>query len=235
MNITAVAIDDEPLALSVIRAHCEKVPFIDLQKEFTEPHEALKYLKKFPVDLLFLDIHMPALSGIELYKAVPQKTGVIFTTAHSQYAVEGFELAALDYLLKPIPFDRFLQAAERAREFHRMGHLGAGADGGSDAQHIYIRADYSLVKVAVADILYIEGLDNYLKIHLRDARPIVTRMSMKTMAEKLAGHRFLRIHRSYIVPLGDVDRVRAKTIFLKDGKELPIGAAYAEEVEKAFG
>lgn len=232
MNITAIAIDDEPLALSVIRAHCDRVDFIDLQKEFTEPTEALKYLKKFPVDLLFLDIHMPALSGIELYKAVPQKTAVIFTTAHSQYAVEGFELAALDYLLKPIPFDRFLQAAERAREYHRLGHLG---DGGGETQHLYIRADYSLMKIAVADINYIEGLDNYLKIHLRGQRPIVTRMSMKTMAEKLTGHRFLRIHRSYIVPLADVDRVRAKTIFLKDGKELPIGAAYAEEVERAFG
>jgi len=230
MNITALAVDDEPLALDVIRAHCSRVPFIDLQRAFTEPTEALKYLKRFPVDLLFLDVHMPALSGIELYKAVPQKTAVIFTTAHSQYAVEGFNLAALDYLLKPIPFDRFLQAAERARDYIGASRGGAAPD---DA-HIYIRADYSLQKVAVADIVYIEGLDNYLKIHLRAEKPIVARLAMKSMAEKLAQHRFIRVHRSYIVPIADIDKVRARTLTLKNGPELPIGAAYAEEVERKW-
>lgn len=155
--IKAIAIDDEPLALSVIETFCSKLDFIELQKTFIKPNEALLYLKKFPVDLLFLDIHMPALSGIDFYKIIEQKTMVIFCTAHSQYAVEGFNLNALDYLLKPFDFDRFKIATEKAKDFFELqGNT-------SSIKHIFVRADYSLQKIVLDDILYIEALDDYLK------------------------------------------------------------------------
>lgn len=224
--ITAIAVDDEPLALTIVEAFCHKVDFIELQKTFTETAEALKYLRKYPVDLLFLDINMPAMSGIDFYKSVTQNTMVIFTTAYGEYAVEGFNLNAVDYLLKPFEFERFKRAAEKARDYHAfLNNKDAGAD-----QYLFIRADYSLVKIAVADILFIEGLDNYLKIHIEGKKPLIARMSMKTMEEKLSAKEFIRVHRSYIVPFAKIDSVRNKVISIGN-EEIPIGTNYVEKVE----
>ncbi len=229
--MTAIALDDEPLALQVLQTFCDRIETVDLRHTFTEPGTALAALRDAPVDLLFLDIRMPTISGIEFSKGVPAETMVIFTTAHSEYAVEGFNVAAIDYLLKPFSYDRFLQAVERAAGRHAL-RTAAGVPTAEQALHI--RADYSMIKVLLGDICYIEGLDNYLKIHLRDARPIVARMSMKGMMEKLGGS-FVRVHRSYIVPISEVERLRSRTIRLKDGTELPVGAVYAEEVGRVFG
>lgn len=230
--MTAIALDDEPLALQVLHTFCDRLETLDLRAAYTEPGAALKALEDSPVDLLFLDIRMPTVSGIEFSKSVPAETMVIFTTAHSEYAVEGFNVAAIDYLLKPFSYDRFLQAIERAAQRHTL-RTAAGSP--TAEQFLHIRADYSMIKLALADIRYIEGLDNYLKIHLRDARPIVARMSMKGMMEKLGGGAFVRVHRSYIVPISEVERLRSRTVRLKDGTELPVGAVYAEDVAKMFG
>lgn len=224
--IRVLAIDDEPLALSIIESFCGQLDYIDLQKTFTKPNEALKHLKKFPVDLLFLDIHMPSLTGIDFYKQIEQNTLVIFCTAHSQYAVEGFDLNALDYLLKPFTFERFKQATEKAKDYFAQND-------NQKADHIFIRADYSLQKISLDDILYIEALDDYLKIYLHQQKTIVARMTMKAMLEKLPASDFMRVHRSFIVPIKKVNSIRNKTIYLLD-KSIPIGNSYDEEVQKIF-
>ena len=160
--INAIAIDDEPLALKVIISHCEKIDFVDLQKTFTHPTEALKYLRKYPVDLLFVDIQMPSINGINLVKAIQQNTMIIFTTAFSEYAVVSYELNAIDYLLKPINFSRFSKALDKANDFFKY----INEQNCTEGKYIFIRADYSLAKIPLADILFIEGLADYLKIFI---------------------------------------------------------------------
>lgn len=223
--ITALAIDDEPPALKVVATFCRDFDFIDLQKTFTGTEEALRYLRKYPVDLLFLDIQMPSQSGIDLYRVVQQQTMVIFTTAYSEYAVEGFDLQAIDYLLKPFTRDRFAQAVYKARDYYRyLMHSGT-----AEEAYLFLRADYSLLKIAHADILYIEGLDDYVKIYLLGQKPVIARMTLKALTEKLPDRDFLRVHRSYIVSLKQVTLVRNKTISV-GGTEIHIGSSY----ESAF-
>ncbi len=222
--IKAIAIDDEPLALKVIQSLCDKSEDIQLQKTFTRPGEALKHLRKFPADLIFCDIHMPAMTGISLVKALQQNTMVIFTTAFSEYAAASYELNAIDYLLKPINLKRFTQAVTKAREYydylHKRDHGSAGS--------IFIRADFSLVKIPVADIMYIEGLADYLKIHIKDRKTVVARMPMKEMMEKLYATDFIRVHRSYILPFSKIEAVRGNTILIGE-QEFPIGKTYLED------
>ena len=227
--IHAIAIDDEPLALKVVENFCGKADFIKLEKTFSKPNEALKHLLKFPVDLLFLDIQMPALTGIDFYKQVKQDTMVIFTTAHSEYAIEGFNLSAIDYLLKPFTVERFLQAANKANEYYNYQRQGENAV----QQYLYIRADYSLIKIYIPEILFIEGLDDYLKIHITGKSPVVARMTMKSIAEKLPAKEFIRVHRSFIVPFSRIETVRNKIITLA-GEDIPIGTSYEEIFFKLF-
>ena len=189
-----------------------------------------EYLEKFPVDLIFLDIHMPAISGIDFYKSIKQETMVIFVTAHSQYAVEGFNLNAIDYLLKPFPFERFQQAVKKANDFKS---LATQADPLQD-QFLFVRADYSLLKIPIADILFIEGLDDYIKIHLDKQKTIVARMTLKSIHEKLNSGSFIRVHRSYIVPLNRIESVRNRIINI-EGTEIPIGNSYADTFFSVFG
>lgn len=221
--IKAIAIDDELPALKVIENFCGKVDYLELDKTFNKPNEALKYINKFPVDLLFLDINMPALKGTDLYRNIKQKTMVIFTTAYSEYAVEGFDLSAIDYLLKPFTYERFLQAVNKANDYFNFISSGnKNAD-----QFIYIRADYSLIKINTTDILFIEGLDDYLKIHLQDQKSVVARMTMKAMTEKLPQNNFIRVHRSFIVSFNRIENVRNKIISIA-GEEIPVGSSYEE-------
>lgn len=222
--MNAIAIDDEPLALTVIKSLCDKNDSINLQRTFTQPSEALRYLHKYPVDLIFCDIQMPAMTGINLVKALQQKTMVIFTTAFSEYAVVSYELNAIDYLLKPINLKRFTQAISKAQEyFDYINKQDQSAD-----KNIFVRADFNLVKIPLVDILYIEGLADYLKIHIKDRKTIVARMSMKDMIEKLNSIDFIRVHRSYILPFNKIEAVRGTTIFIGD-KEFPIGRTYADD------
>jgi len=222
--INAIAIDDEPLALTVIKSLCAKSESINLQKTFTQPNEALKHLRKYPTDLIFCDIQMPAMTGINLVKSLQQNTMVIFTTAFSEYAAVSYELNAIDYLLKPINQKRFTQAVTKALEyFDYINKKEQSAD-----RNIFVRADFSLVKIPLADILYIEGLADYLKIYIKDRKTIVARMPMKDMMEKLHSTDFIRVHRSFILPFSKIEAVRGTTIFM-DGKEFPIGRTYADE------
>lgn len=227
--IKAIAIDDEPPALKVIENFCGRTPDIDLEKIFTMPAEALKHLRKFPADLVFLDIQMPSVNGIEFYKSIRQDTMVIFTTAYSEYAVEGFNLSAVDYLLKPFTFKRFEQAVAKAIDYYNYKKQTTD----ETPKYLFIRADYSLLKIALTDIVYIEGLDDYLKIHLVNGSPVVARMTMKNMLEKLPAKDFVRVHRSYIIPFNRIESYRNKTIIIA-GEEIPTGSSYEENFLKYF-
>jgi DNA-binding LytR/AlgR family response regulator len=226
--IRAIALDDEEPALRVIDAFCQKTEGqIRLEKTFTQPVEAIKYLKKFPVDLIFLDINMPGISGVEFAKQLDPGIMIVFSTAYSEYAVEGFNLQAIDYLMKPIAYDRFLQAVNKAKQQMENQLVS------NEKPYLSVRANYSLLRIYNENILYIEGMDDYLKIHVKDQRPIVVRMTMKSVEEKLPSKEFVRVHRSFIVPLSRIDKIRNKIIHLQ-GVEIPIGNKYEEIIGKKY-
>lgn len=220
--IQAIAIDDEPLALKVLEHHCKKTADIKLEKTFTNLEEAYKYLEEYPVDLLFLDIEMPQQNGVDFYKSLPVKPLVVFTTAYDHYAIEGFNVNAVDYILKPISLDRFETAIEKSKK-----HLEKAVD------YLMIRADYKLHKVDYSDILYIESLDDYIQIYLSNKSKIIARMSMKNIIEKLPSEHFIRIHRSYIIPIARVQSIQNKQIILPE-LALPVGDTFRENVLKKF-
>lgn len=221
--LKAIALDDEPLALEILQSFCSQIETVELEKTFTKSDDAFKHLKKYPVDLLFLDINMPSISGIDFYKKLPHKTMVIFTTAYSEYAVEGFTLSATDYLLKPFTFSRFQQAVEKAHLQWKIKNQN------TEQQYLFIRADYSLIKILFSDILFIEGLDDYLKIHIQNQKTIVARMTLKAILEKLPQNDFIRVHRSFIISISKIEKIRNKIIYINQ-EEIPISNSY----ESAF-
>lgn len=227
--IKAIALDDEPPSLDIIKSFCTLAHYIDLVKTFTGVNDALKYLNSFPVDLLFLDINMPSISGIDFKKQLDPSTMVIFTTAYSQFAVEGFNLNAVDYLLKPFTPERFLQAAEKAKAQYQFLHQNTLVK----PEYIFVRVNYSLAKVKLADITLVEGLDDYVKLYVQGQKPLLSRMTMKAIMEKLPQSDFVRVHRSYIVPLAKIEAVRNKVIVVS-GKEIPIGISYENTLNEVL-
>jgi len=212
--ISCIAIDDEPLALQLIKEYSSKVSFLQVKGFFTDAIEAMNVLQKEKVDLLFLDIQMPDINGLQLYNSMPHKPMVIFTTAFSEYAVEGFNVNAIDYLLKPFEYDRFVKAVYKAKEYHEFN-----LNQELRLTSIFVKADYQLVKVNLKDVSFIEGLDDYIKIHLADNKSILTLMSLKAITEKLPGNEFVRIHRSYIVPLSKIEKVSSKKVMIGYAEE----------------
>jgi len=233
--IKAIAIDDEAPALKVISNFCDRTEDVQLEQTFLAPAEALRYLQTTSVDLIFLDIQMPSLSGIELYQSIGTGTLAIFTTAYSEYAIEGFNLNAVDYLLKPFTLQRFQQAVAKAAEYlsFRQSLKDQGLPSNPNqvsssslrTDTLIIRADYSLIRIPVADILFIEAADDYLKIHRESKSPFLARMTMKSILEMLPADQFIRTHRSYIVSIPHIDNVRNKTISIA-GQEIPISNNY---------
>ncbi|HTS44171.1 MAG TPA: LytTR family DNA-binding domain-containing protein [Puia sp.] len=219
---TCIAIDDEPLALEVIKKYIAKIYFLELKGTFTDAFEAKKALDASPVDILFLDIQMPDINGIEFSKSLSSKnTAVIFTTAFGEYAVEGFNVDAIDYLLKPIEYDRFLKAVYKAKEYIEYLNNQELNQG-----YIFVKSDYQMVKINLKDILYIEGLDDYIKIYLSQ-KSVLTLMTLKTITQKLPPKEFLRVHRSYIVPISKIENVSKSKIRIAD-REIPIGVSYSD-------
>ena len=225
--IKAIAIDDEPLALKIIAHFCSQVDYISLEKTFTKTDEALNHLTKFPADLLFLDIQMPGKNGLDFYRMLDPEVMVIFTTAYSEYAVEGFNVNAIDYLLKPFSFERFLTAVVKASKEKKARQSTTAHN------HLLIRADYKLHRLEFDDILLIEGLDDYIRIHLKGKTPITARLSMKSILEKLPSPDFIRVHRSYIIPVKKVKSIYNKTIQIEDFV-IPVGDTYKDAVSKYF-
>jgi DNA-binding LytR/AlgR family response regulator len=228
--ITAIAIDDEPLALELIDTYCKRLDFLVLEKTFSNTAQALQYVQKAAIDVLFLDINMPAISGIELYKSLAHKPMLIFTTSYSEYALESYELNAIDYLQKPFTFNRFEQAALKASERYNLVQKATVT---AQTKFILLKVDYGVVKIIHSDILFIEGLDNYIKIHLQQQAPIVVRLTMKSLLEKLNSSEFVRVHRSYIVPINKIESIKQKLITIA-GEEIPVGKNYEEGLKQMF-
>lgn len=218
--IKAIAVDDEPLALDLIETYCSNFDFLQYEKAFTKAGVALQYLEKNPIDLLFLDINMPAMSGMEFYKSLQHKPMLIFTTAYSEYALESYDVGAIDYLLKPYALSRFEKAVQRANEVYNLIN---NATANEKTKYLMLKADYGVVKITLADILFIEGLDNYLKINLCDNNVVLLRMTLKSLMEKLNKKEFIRVHRSFIIPIGKVETIKHKTVTLSGGEKIPIG------------
>lgn len=225
--IKAAAIDDEPLALGVLSAFCDRCEHIQLIKTFTRPSEGLKYLNNYPVDLVFLDIQMPSMMGTELVKQLKQEVMVVFTTAYENFAIEGFNLNAIDYLLKPFSYERFRQAVEKAGKYKNLGSSR------QQVPYITVRADYSLKRIELDRIRYIEGLDDYLKIHIDGAKAVVARLTMKTILDQLPPKDFVRIHRSYIVPKARVVAIKNKSVYVGE-LQLPVGSKFEEALKGMF-
>ena len=218
--IRCIAIDDEPLALQLINEYCGKISFLKLEKTFTNTDEAKAYLQHNNVDLLFLDIQMPDINGMQFYKNLAEKPPVIFTTAYKDFAAEGFNVDAVDYLLKPFEYDRFLKACYKANEY--LEFLSSQE---LQLNSIFVKVNYEIMKINLKDIELIEALDDYIKIYIKP-NPVLTLMTLKSIQEKLPPRDFVRVHRSFIVPLNRIEKF-SKTKLWIAGKEIPIGSSYS--------
>ncbi|GAB3531245.1 LytTR family DNA-binding domain-containing protein [Pontibacter brevis] len=229
MTLKCIAVDDEPLALGLIAAFIEQTPFLELVGRYSSAVEALQGLHRQAVDLVFLDIQMPDLSGIELARVLDKgEYGVgpriIFTTAFSQYALEGYKVDALDYLVKPFNYADFLKAASKAQAYAELIQKPAPAAlpasnsaGVQEDEYLFLKVEYQLVRIAFSDILYIEGLKDYVKVHLEsEIKPVLSLTSLKALEEKLPVRKFMRIHRSYIVALDKISAVSRNKVQIGD-------------------
>jgi two-component system LytT family response regulator len=223
MSLRCIAIDDEPLALELIRDYCSRNPEIQLVRTFEDAVSGAEFLNKNSVDLLLIDINMPDISGMDLVRSLREKPMIIFTTAYRNFAAEGFDLDAIDYLVKPFEYQRFAKAIAKTIEYKRFRERGPVEEGES----IFIYSEYKLVKINLADIEYIESLQDYIKIHLSSTKPLMSLMPLKRILEKLPADKFQRIHRSYIVPLAKIRSVLNKRVQLSSAVELPVGDSYS--------
>ena len=240
-----IIIDDEPLALGIIRSYCEDLGTLEIIGTFMNALDAIPVLSNTKVDLVFLDIEMPQINCIDFIKTLDQKPLFIFTTAYSQYALEGFEINAVDYLVKPIPFPRFVKAVNRAKEIHELKKASQPTSttsntsdskvvSGTMEQFIFVKSDYDTIKIRLKDIRYIQGLKDYLKIHLAEEKPILTLMTFKDIQSKLPHDQFLRVHRSYIVNIRSIDSIQRSKVIIEQVR-IPIGDSYKGEFLKRIG
>lgn len=228
MTLNCIIIDDEPLAAELLASYARKTLFLNLIGVFNSAVEGIKVIRENRVDLIFLDIQMPELSGLEFAKILPKETKIIFTTAFSQYAVDGYKANAVDYLMKPISYDDFLAGANRALEWFRSVRQSENA---SDDRFIFVKSEYKLVKIMFDDILYIEGLKDYVKIYLTDGRdPVMSLMNMKKIEESLPKPEFMRIHRSYIVHMRKIEGIDRFRVVIGNAI-LPISDSYKTTIQ----
>lgn len=236
MILRCALVDDEPLALSLLESYVRKTDSLELCGSYSSAIQAMKSLPEHPVDLLFLDIQMPELNGLEFSRMVSDNTRIIFTTAFEQYAIDSYRVNALDYLLKPISYNDFIEAVNKALQWFELRKKAETPDSvqtslPTDSNHIYVKSDYKIVQIELDKILYIEGLKDYIKIYTEDnPRPILSLTSMKTMEEKLPSNRFIRVHRSYIVQKQKIKIIdKGRIVF---GKEyIPVSDSYKQELQ----
>lgn len=229
--IKVLAIDDEPLALQQLVTYINKVPFLELTGQCHSALEAQKLMEEEMVDAIFCDINMPDLSGMDFVRQLAAPPFIVFTTAYSEYAVEGYKVNAVDYLLKPFGMNDFLRAALKVQEQYNLRHQETPQKQSSPVQAdgtIFVKTDYRVVRIAISDIRYIEGMSEYLKIHLDNQKPIITLLSMKKMEDYLPPTLFMRIHRSYIVNLQKIQEVNKNRVILDADTFLPIGDLYKD-------
>jgi DNA-binding LytR/AlgR family response regulator len=226
--LKAIVIDDEPIALEVIRNLSEKVVFVEITEYFTNAFEAARYLQKNKTDLIFLDIKMPDISGIDFLKSISNPPMVIFTTAYSEHAVQSFELNAIDYLLKPFSLSRFLKACNKAYEQYELRNGNSQVN--QEPASVFIKSGYEQVRVELDDILYAEGSGNYVQFVTAEQK-IVSRLTMTEAEALLPAASFVRIHRSYIVATKQITKIDKNNIWIKQ-TEIPVGPGYVHEIEK---
>lgn len=223
----AIAVDDEPLALDIIQSHASKVPFIELVAVFTDAFKALEYLQRENIDLIFLDIKMPDISGIEFFTSLQRKPLLIFTTAYSEHAVTSFELDAVDYLLKPFSLARFIKACNKANELYSFRSAAEVSD------HTFIKTGYEQVKVMYDDIHYLEAAGNYVTFVLKDKK-VLSRSTFAETMNTLPAGKFVRVHRSFIVAINKIDKVERHQVTI--GKAtIPVSEAYGKELNNTLG
>lgn len=234
MILSCAIIDDEPLAAKLLQTYVERTPFLELAGSYASAVEAMGGLREHPVDVLFLDIQMPELNGLEFARLVDSDTRIVFTTAFGQYAIDGYKVDALDYLLKPVNYADFLTAAQRALEWFERMVAATREKNGSDTVKgsFFVKSDYKLVRIHLDDIRYVEGLKDYVKIYLASAaRPVLSLMSMRTIEQHLPAETFRRVHRSYIVNLDRVEMLeRGQIVF--DNKYVPVSDSYKEQMQE---
>ncbi|HQG76988.1 MAG TPA: LytTR family DNA-binding domain-containing protein [Bacteroidales bacterium] len=230
MRISAIAVDDEPLALQLVTGYIEKTPWLELAGSFDNPVDAMDFVEEHNVDLVFVDIQMPDLNGIEFTRSVKRSPKVIFTTAYDKYAIEGFKLDIVDYLLKPFSYEEFLKAVNKARRLIML-EKGTADKIESSNEFLFLKSEYKIRRIDFNDILYIEGLKDYVKVYLMDqAKPVMSLTTLKLLESKLPASKFMRVHRSFIVNLEKVDTIeRGRIIFGKT--YIPVGEQYKEKFQ----
>lgn len=226
MQLRCVAIDDEPLALDLIKQYAGRFAFLQLLQTFNDAITGREFLRQHPVDLLFVDINMPDITGLDLVRSLDVKPMIIFTTAYRKFAADSYDLDAIDYVLKPIEFERFSRAVNKATEYYRYRN---GTEK-KESDVFFVRSEYQLVKIHYTDIEYIESAEDYIKIHVKEGRPVMTLMTLKGILDKLPANDFKRIHRSYVVPLAKVKAMVNKKVRLSN-IELPIGDSYVSQLQ----
>lgn len=235
--IRYITIDDEPLALVQLTGYIEKVPFLKLVKACNSTLEALNLLAKDPVDLIFADINMPDLNGIDFVKSLVNKPIIIFTTAYTEYAIEGFRVNALDYLLKPFGYNEFLKAANKALHQYELQAkmqqhpllVSPEVTAENDKNNLFIKADYKMIRLDMNKIIYMESQNEYVRIFFEDQKPVMTLISMKKLEERLPAERFMRVHRSYVVNLEKITAVANNRIIYGKDIYIPIGNQYKDK------
>lgn len=229
MSINCVIIDDEPLAAELLLSYAKRISYLNVKGTFNSAIAAMRELREHPVDLIFLDIQMPELSGLEFARILPPQTRIIFTTAFNQYAIDGYKVNAMDYLLKPISYDDFLQACNKALEYITSQQIHTTNKEKAD-RFIFVKSEYKLVRINLDDVLYIEGVKDYVKIYFANGdKPVMSLMNMKRIEESLPSPEFMRTHRSYIVNMMKVKVIdRLRIVF--DKVYIPISDSYKDEV-----
>ncbi len=227
-KLRCVAIDDEPPALVLLKEYVSRIPAIEMLETFDDAVSGAEFLRNTSVDILFIDINMPDITGIDLVRSLTVKPLIIFTTAYKKFAFEGFELEAVDYLLKPISFTRFSKSVQKAISMHQKTVPAKS----SDPLYLFVRSEYRMLKLDIETIEYIEGLEDYIRIHLLHAKPVMTLMTLKAVLEKLPPEKFKRVHRSYIVSVDKVVSIHNKKATLVSSKELPISDTYQDFINE---
>lgn len=230
--IKVIAVDDEPLALRQLESYIAKVPFLKLVASCRSALEARAVLEEMAVDAMFLDINMPDLSGVDFVRTLAAAPLVVFTTAYSEYAVEGFKVDAVDYLLKPFSLSDFIKSCDRLRARFEALHAQSSIESGVSDDALFFKTDYKTVRVRLEDILYVESMSEYVKIYtLGTGAPLLVLLSLKLLCEKLPESRFMRIHRSYIISLAHLKEVGKGEVVLEDNTKLPVGELYRQELK----
>jgi DNA-binding LytR/AlgR family response regulator len=233
--LRCIAVDDEPLALELLEDNIGKVPYLQLVAKCNNAMEAIKVLQEQTVDLIFLDIQMPGLTGLQFIQSLNERPMIILITAYEKFALEGFNHDVVDYLVKPVSFERFVKACNKAWELYQLKIKPKEPTAGKSPDYIFVNADYSLLKVVIDDIMWVEGLKDYIKIHiLNSSKPVITRMTMKSVEELLPANRFIRIHKSYIAAMDFITAIRKTTVMI-GSLELPVSDTYQEKLMKLTG